>query len=483
MGNSGFVKKFFQFSYGNLVNLLLGFITAPVLTRIFLPADYGMQSLFTTVLNFLLILVLLGFDQSFLRFFYKVPEEERPGLTRKLTKWSSLASFAFGIIFFALGGVVVPAVFDRYDFWITIFISINLVLGALNRFLTLAVRVQQHAKTYSNIQIIAKVTSFLLMVAFAFTFGANVYAILFATTVSALVVAAYSCYKEREYWHKVITDKTPCNSVSISEIIKYGLPFVPNAMMVWLMNSVDKLSLSAWSGLEQVGIYSAANTFIVLLTLAQTSFTTFWYPVVYEKYEKNPDEKAFFIKAHDMMAIIMFTVTFGLIFFRHIIALLLGKNYWQAADVMPFLIFMPLYTAISDITAIGINIKGKSRYHLLITGVAAVLNISGNMLLIPKYGAIGAATATGISYIVYYAMRTIISEKFMKIGFDKIKITISTIILIIVAYLSSYLNLSNLSYGIIAGAYLIVLFIYRKEVKWVFGYAKSFLIKPPSKNK
>ena len=56
--------------------------------------------------------------------------------------------------------------------------------------------------------------------------------------------------------------------------------------------------------------------------------------------------------------------------------------------------------------------------------VACAANIAGNTLLVPIMGGVGTAISTGLSYIVFFAMRTFLSNRFfpMKWGIGKFSI-------------------------------------------------------------
>ena len=50
-------------------------------------------------------------------------------------------------------------------------------------------------------------------------------------------------------------------------------------------------------------------------------------------------------------------------------------------------------------------------YSLYVVIVSVLLNLGGNYILIPRYGAEGAAISTCISYIVFFWGRTLLSRK------------------------------------------------------------------------
>jgi O-antigen/teichoic acid export membrane protein len=100
------------------------------------------------------------------------------------------------------------------------------------------------------------------------------------------------------------------------------------------------------------------------------------------------------------------------------IPLYFGEEFTPATSYLLLLLPGALGFAIArPIFAIGQG-KGSLRILVLATGISAVLNILLNLVLIPRYGATGAAVATSISYgsmIVFH----IISAR--KIGFNPLR--------------------------------------------------------------
>lgn len=97
----------------------------------------------------------------------------------------------------------------------------------------------------------------------------------------------------------------------------------------------------------------------------------------------------------------MTAIGFLLIAFRKYIILILSSSYQRAADVMPFLIFIPVMYTISEVTVVGINFMKRTELHIISALASFVTNFIGNYLLVPILGAQGAAISTGISYIVF----------------------------------------------------------------------------------
>ena len=100
MEKGSFLKHFLTLSIGTIINVIIGFITVPIITRLVNPSDYGSLSIFTLYADICVLIFTLGLDQSYIRFFYS----EKSG-----TQKSSLLRKCFVIP--TLAWVLVSAVF------------------------------------------------------------------------------------------------------------------------------------------------------------------------------------------------------------------------------------------------------------------------------------------------------------------------------------------------------------------------------------
>ena len=99
MSNRRIFKNFLSFSVGNWVNIIIGIIAIPLVTRILSPEEYGRVSMFILAVNIGLIIVNLGIDQSFVRFYY---EEDKNNKSKLLLQCLKLPVIVFIIISFVI---------------------------------------------------------------------------------------------------------------------------------------------------------------------------------------------------------------------------------------------------------------------------------------------------------------------------------------------------------------------------------------------
>ncbi|ONK21030.1 hypothetical protein BLX87_24195 [Bacillus sp. VT-16-64] len=415
MKKDGLIQKFLSFSVGSWISLLIGLVSTPVITRILVPEEFGKASFFILIMNILLLICLFGADQSFVRFYYDEKEQSRKFLLFNCLKVPLATFFVVSIFLLVFYRPISYYLFEENSLHIILLLIITVFLQIIHRFSLLVIRMQQKGLLYSTLQVLIKVFEFGFILLFAFLIGPSFEIIIYAQVFYSIIVTVFAILSSIQFWNFFGDSKTVTHS--IKDILKFGRPLVLTSLIIWLFQSIDRIALKEWSTYTEVGLYSAAFKIVAVLNVIQASFTTFWVPVSYERYNKNPDDTAFFSKMNELITFLMFLVALGTLLFKDMIIYLLGSEYRSAAVIMPFLVFMPIMYTISETTVIGINFVKKTRWHTLIASTACLVNVIGTFLLVPSYGAKGAAISTGIAYVTFMIMRTHISLKFYKVNY------------------------------------------------------------------
>ena len=455
------LKKFLSFSIGGYINIIIGLLTVPITTRILSPEQYGISSLITTIVNVFGIICYLGTDQGFVRFFYDEKEENRGRLLFESLKIPFVCIIVLSIFIFLFQKNISIFIIEKYDPVIWKILIFSMIFTILNRFSLLVIRMKQRGKLYSFFDVLTKVFNFLFLLLLYKVYGNDYKTIAISVLISLIIITTLAIFSEKKLWFF----KGKLEKVTKKELLSYSLPLSLTMALNWLFGSCDKIIIKAFSNLNELGLYSGAFKIIALLTVVQTGFTTFWTPVTYEHYSKYPEDTLFFKKATDYLAIIFFTLGIGMLSTRNIIILLLGEKYYNSIFIMPTLIFIPVMYLLSETTMMGIAFKKQTKYFLYISIIVSISNLIGNIILVPFLGAKGASISTGISYILFFALKTYFSNKLINFGFNLKKIYFMTAILFIYALILSFYN--NLYFTILTGILIeiFLLMIYFSTIK------------------
>ncbi|HDR7135411.1 TPA: polysaccharide biosynthesis protein [Bacillus cereus] len=448
---AGLLKKFLSFSIGSWLSIIIGFISTPIITRILSPEEFGKSSLFMVILNVLLLISLFGTDQSFVRFFYEKDKESRKKLLWDCLKPPFISFIVLSIILLIFYKKASFFVFSEESIWLVLILVFSLFVQIANRYAVLVIRMEQRGLLFSLLQLFNKLFEFIGILVFAYCLGTTYKILIYSQALSYFFVTIIAIVCALSYWNFFKRSKVKSQE-SMKEIIYYGIPLSITLLITWLFQSIDRIAIKHWSTLTELGLYTAAFKIISILMIIQTTFTTFWVPVSYERYAKNPEETGFFSNMNQIITVVMFIVGIGTLMFKDIIIYLLGSNYREAANIMPFLVFLPVMYTISETSVVGINFFKKTKWHIVISIIACLVNVIGNIVLVPNLGAKGAAISTGIAYFIFASLRTHISLMYYKVDYGLKKFYFSSLLLIIYAYINTQYDstLLNFTLGIIS---------------------------------
>lgn len=417
------IEKFLKFSYGSWVGLLLGLFTTMIITRLISVEALGIASMYSLFIQLGMIIVICGADQAFGRFFYEEDEEKRGFLLFNSLKLPLINILIVTFLVLLFYRPITIFLFGSESFILAILISFGIIIQLFVRFSQLILRMQQKANLYSLTQIFQKVFLLVSTLLFVYLIGNNFRILIYSELVAFTLVSIVAIYFGRHFW-SVSNLKTSNTKHSQKDIIKFGLPFVFTVLITWLFEGFDKIALRHWSTFEELGLYTAAMRLVALLLIFKSTFSTFWTPVSYEKFENNFENKDFFKYISIVVTFIMFFIAIVSIASKDWLVLLLGNEFKESAKIMPFLVFIPLLYTISETTVIGINFYKKINWHIFIALICCVLNIFGNWLLVPNYGAVGASISTAFTFVIFFTLRTLISLKYFKVRYPLIRIYI-----------------------------------------------------------
>jgi O-antigen/teichoic acid export membrane protein len=473
---NGFLKSYFSFSVGIWFSAIISFLSVPITSWLIEPAEYGKATMFSTIYSMILLIVLIGTPNGFMRLYHSVEEK------RKLL-WSSLVVPVFlSVIFFGFvllfKDTVNSFLAGQKNSKAHLILVFAVFFGVLQTFSQTVLRMQKKGFSYSALQILSAASNVLVVILYALLISRNFYAVLYAQLFSNILALSLGIYLHHESWFPIKIDKS-----LVKEILAYSYPFLLSGVAWWLFGWTDRIVLRMYSTFEEIGLYSAAFKLVSVMNLFTSGFSTFWYPFAYEQYEKNPNNKELFSKMFDYISFLILILALLIMSAKNVVFLLFAKSYRSSAYIAPFLLLQPVAITMAIVVARGIDFAKKTYWYIISDGVAAAFNIIGNLLLIPLLGAKGAAVTTGLSSIIVFAIEKAVSEKLYPVKYNSKRAYVSMLILIIIASINTFVErfyvgiLSSLT-GIVVVT-LLYNDVFRKLMKSFF----EFLNRSKSMNK
>ena len=478
--NKSILKSFLDYFYGNFVVLLLGFISLPLITRVMSADEYGRTAMFQSAVSVIYIFAILGLDQGYIRYFYK------EGISRKRLFLQCLFPpliliAALSLVYVTFANSFNMFLFERHSEDVTALVIAYVITSVFERFVFLNIRMDQRGKLYSNLNILSKVLYISFIVMFTFVLGDDFRVVLYALTLPLIIVTVMLLvrffYINRA--ERVSLKSQKDGDITEKELLKYSIPFIPMLLMEWLLSSMDRWSIRIFNDFTETGIYSAAMQIMTIILTVKITFVAFWSPIAMEKYENESEEncKVFFADMFDKVQFLCMCLAIGLTMCRGIIVLILGPKYREAIKIIPFLTLMPVLSILFEMTGQGVKFVKKIKYFNYASFAAIICNLVGNSILVPMYKGVGAALATGITYIVYFAIGTYFAGKCYPVKYDLKRLVITMIMYL--AYSSFATLTDNQLVSALVGiiVFIINLLINLKTVKSLITLGLSMIKK------
>lgn len=427
-----FMKNLVGFSIGPIVAAILSFIIVPITTYLVSPDDFGKAAMYTMGYTVSSLFIFLGLDQAFVREYNE--HEDKNNLFWNSLIFPLLFSLLLALIFIVFYKPISLIMFGSIEKYVVVILALSLPFAIINRFSMLVLRMEEKAKTYSFLNILNKVLSIIILIPYLIFIDKSFKGIIIATFLNLVLISMIESYYVRHIWKF----KFKFNKKLLSKLFKFGIPLVPATVIGWVFTSMDRISLRQWSSFDEIGIYSAAFKIVAVLGILQQAFCTSWVPTAL-KWHKEKVSNDKFVQVSEIILAVMVMLFSFIILFKDLIIKLLSSNYSSAANSVPFLLLFPIMYTISETTTLGITFSRKTYYNIVISLVAAIVNYLGNYILVPKLGATGASISTGISYIVFFWMRTLISRR-LWFKFDLRLYISNTVLMILLASLSITIN-------------------------------------------
>ena len=181
------------------------------------------------------------------------------------------------------------------------------------------------------------------------------------------------------------------------------------------MNQSDRLLLGSFSSVAQVGMYHAAYRLAMFQTIAMASFIPMFSTAIAEAFAR--DDRTTIVHYYRMVVrwsvLVTLPVCLTCMLFGRELLQLFGKDFQAGVSILM------LVTAASFVdAAVGpagqiLQMIGRERAGLGLVVVSAVISLSLNWYLVPRWGGIGAALGTTVGIIVLNGGRLIALRRFL----------------------------------------------------------------------
>ena len=376
---------------GRIYHMLLAFFVGLITARYLGPSNFGLINYAATYTSFFASFCTLGINSVIVKNFVDHPDEEGEtiGSAIILRTVSSVLSVIMmvcitfivdkgeattHIVVFLCGIGVIFQVMDTLDYWF-------------------------QSKLASKYSALATVISYTVVSAYKIWLlatGKGVEWFAISTSIDYMVVAIVLLLIYRKHRGP----KFRYSARKAKELFFSSYHFILAGLMVSIYGSTDKFMLKQMLNESEVGFYSTAvsicNTWVFLLTAIIDSL----YPVILQSFK---DKNLFERKNKQLYAIVFYvSVSVSLLFSflaSPIVNILYGEAYAPAAAPLRIITWYTAFSYLGVARNAWIVSYNKQNYLKYLYIGAAITNILLNALMIPYWGASGAAIASLLTQI------------------------------------------------------------------------------------
>lgn len=205
---------------------------------------------------------------------------------------------------------------------------------------------------------------------------------------------------------------------TVKYFINQGLPIVLGSIAITVNLKIDQLMIGNMRGSYELGVYSVAVRIAELWYFIPTTIVAVLVTNLTETRKKDD-------LLYQKMLQKSFSIMTGLgylagivtsIFAQVVVINLFGEEYSDAVKVLYIYIWAGIFINTSVLRGGWYVIEEKTKYSLYCNVIGAISNVIINLVLIPRFGGMGAAVATFISYMIYAYLSSFIFKPLREIG-------------------------------------------------------------------
>lgn len=372
----------------SILQLLIGMVSARYLG----PSNYGLINYAASIVAFALPIMKLGMDAILVHELVESPDREGEILGTSL-----LLNVVSGVL--CIGGVSIFAwlanMGERETIIVCLLYSISILFAAL-----------EMIQYWFQYKLLSKYSSIIMLVAYLFVSAYKIY--LLATSksiywfaishsveyglISFLLLMFYRRNNGATFYFSLLRAK---------KMLSKSKHYIFAALMVVVIQNTDHIMLTSIVGKSENGYYSAAITSAGVAQFVFTAIIDSFRPMILSskktdnlEYEKNISRLYGIIIYLSIAQSLVFTI-----FAPIIVNVLYGSEYAATIPVLQILTWYRAFSFMGTIRNIWLLAEEKQKYLPSINLVGVALNIVLNALLIPTWGARGAAFASLVTQV------------------------------------------------------------------------------------
>lgn len=443
-------KNTFIFTLGNLGTKLIAFFLVPLYTGVLSKEEYGTADLMITIASFVVPILICNINESIMRFMLDKNSNSDTILSTGFLIMGAMCVCSTACIPLIR---IYPPFRNHFLYVYFYFISMG-----VQTILLYNLRGKEQLLHFSIGSIIHALSIALLNILFLLVFNWRLEGFLLSYILGNILTIIYAAIAGNVF--KSLKNFKIDKRLT-KEMLKFSVVLIPNSFMWWIMNSSDRIMLTAMSGIAISGLYAVSSKIPALVSMVSSIFNQAWnYSAIKEDESRDKDD--YNNKVFTFLLAVTSIISLGvLLILKPFMKFYVSTDYYEAWKYSPPIIVGTLFLVLATFLSSQYTVKKDSKGFLFSSTAGAGINILLNFILIPMIGGLGAAVATGISYVTVYLYRAIDTKKYFSVHIFDVR-NVIVYIAVIAGAVAVYLD-NLLCYFIIGALLLFTIFSFRIE--------------------
>lgn len=395
------------FAISSFGTKFLSFLLVPLYTNVLSKEEYGTADLITTTATLLIFVLTINIADAVLRFSIERKENQGDVLSY------GIHVLIIGSLWCGLGlGIVAIAGFLSWPLYYYLFVLLSFFSIALYQILTNYLRGVDKVKQVAIAGIISAIALILCNILFLLVIKIGIIGYLVSLVIGPLVASLYCVIIIHE--PVSVYFKNLCDLETQIAMRTYCIPLIFNNIALWINAFLDRYFVTFFCGVGENGIYSVASKIPIILATCYTVFSQAWNLSAIKEFDPE-DKDGFFSKTYEIYNALICVVCSVIIIINIPLArFLYAKEFFEAWQYSSVLLISVMFNSLTIIVGSIFSAVKETKAIATTTVFSAVINTILNIILIPILGALGAAIATVSAYFAMWAVRLVMSQKYIR---------------------------------------------------------------------
>jgi len=401
---------------GDAAISVVNFLLLPVYVKFsFLTAaDYGALLTLGSIEAFAKVINRWGLDGAFMRYYHeREPGADRQRMTSTIFWFLAAADGALLAVTLAGSGWLARALgLDAAHLVAMRLMLVNIFLVGFTFFPFHVMRLSDASVAYSGYTFARSAGTLVLRIAFVIGMRLGVTGVYLADLALTIVLLPL-------LWRWLRPLLAAMFSMSeLKTMLRFGLPRLPHGIAQQSLDNTPKLLLGRNVSAAAAGVYQNGSTLGTGIRFFTSAFETAWAPFYYAT-SRQPGAHDVFRKMTTYgIAVLVLLVAGTTAVARDVILVMLKPEYLDALPVVPIIAVAIALQGVYLLTSIGLNLTSRTEFYPVSTLTAAGVGFVAGLVLIPRYGLLGAAVTVLVSYLTLAVVAFVFAQRFYPIHYE-----------------------------------------------------------------